>query len=190
MNSNVKEIQENFRNHHQNERGIIEHYNNLEPALPNNYNYRNNIRTACDVKPAAQIVYNCKKPSRKHAPLPDSKYDNMKMDFNTEGYNPNFLVKTDNQKLVGKPNPKTLIPPTITPKITDLEYWKSDKDLTLSFINNQKKRYNNESGYTVHDEDLTIDYSKPKSYYCGYKFPKTKRYPVNFENIDETNLNL
>ena len=54
-----------------------------------------------------------------------------------------------NQKLVGPPNPKTLIPPVITPPISDLSYWKTNNIITHSHINDLKQIDNYQSGYKI-----------------------------------------
>jgi Ca2+/Na+ antiporter len=54
-----------------------------------------------------------------------------------------------NQKLVGAPNPKTLIPPVIVPPIADLSYWKTNNLVTHSSINDMKQIDTYQSGYQV-----------------------------------------
>lgn len=52
-----------------------------------------------------------------------------------------------NKQLSGKPNPKTLIPPVIAPRISELSYWKNNNLVTHSHINTQKTEPLFESGF-------------------------------------------
>lgn len=69
--------------------------------------------------------------------------DSVQMDFN----DPTFISK--NQRLVGKPNPKTLVKPVIVPPITDLGYWRANNLITHSAINEQSQFDAYQSGYQV-----------------------------------------
>lgn len=61
--------------------------------------------------------------------------------------NPNFT--SISQKLVGKPNPKTLIPPVVAPPITELEYWRTNNLVTHSAVNEQSNIDVYKSGYQI-----------------------------------------
>lgn len=69
--------------------------------------------------------------------------DEVHFAFNDEDY------ISINQKLVGPPNPKTLIPPVIIPPSHDLSYWKANNLVTHSSVNDQLQIDNYKSGYQV-----------------------------------------
>lgn len=54
-----------------------------------------------------------------------------------------------NQRLVGQPNPKTIIPPVMTPPCMDLDYWKANNLVTLSMVNSQSQEDGYQSGFQV-----------------------------------------
>ena len=56
---------------------------------------------------------------------------------------------SDNQKLVGKANPKTLIPPIITPPLADLDYWRANNLINHSHINTESQHDEYLSGYQI-----------------------------------------
>ena len=103
--------------------------------------------------------------------------------------NTNFYTKTSNQSLLGGPNPKTLIPPIMAPRMADLEYWRVNDELTPEVINDEKERYEFESGYDVTYQPFQ-NYSAPKSNLCPYKRrkkAKTSQPNYSFEkNADGT----
>jgi hypothetical protein len=61
--------------------------------------------------------------------------------------NPNFTSVS--QKLVGGPNPKTLIPPIVAPPLADLEYWRSNNLVTHSAVNEESNIDVYNSGYQI-----------------------------------------
>ena len=61
--------------------------------------------------------------------------------------NPNWM--SVNQKLAGPVNPKTLIPPVITPPSHELSYWKANNLITHSAINDVSNIDVYQSGYQV-----------------------------------------
>ena len=61
--------------------------------------------------------------------------------------NPNYISKS--QRLVGGPNPKTLIAPVITPKSHDMDYWRANNLVNHSSINSESQIDNYQSGYKV-----------------------------------------
>ena len=69
--------------------------------------------------------------------------DEVPFKFNDEKY------ISINQKLVGPPNPKTLIPPVIVPPSHDLSYWKANNLITHSHVNEKLQIDNYQSGYQV-----------------------------------------
>jgi hypothetical protein len=61
--------------------------------------------------------------------------------------NPNWT--SQNHKLVGGPNPKTLIPPVIVPASHDIEYWRTNNLVVPSGINDETNIDVYQSGYMV-----------------------------------------
>lgn len=61
----------------------------------------------------------------------------------------NSQYVSNNYKIVGGPNPKTLIPPVIVAPISDLSYWKANNLITHSHINDSKNLDIFQSGYAV-----------------------------------------
>lgn len=136
----------------------------------NDFSYKTARNTYC-VPYSARVNYNCSKKSSKieyAAPKDETPYMSDKPNYNHGSYNANFKTKSDNQALVGNPNPKTLRAPVLAAPLADLDYWKSDKDLSISIINDKKKRYNEESGY-ITSGYIPTSYAKPNNYTCGYK---------------------
>jgi len=141
--------------------------------------YKNSSPTTCE-KQSPRITYNCqsKTPSgdsnrvyihNKIVENVESNKNNMKIDFNTAQFNPNFKRKTDNQNLVGGPNPKTLVAPVIAPPLASLENWKNDDEYNISTLNVTKPRFEDESGYTVSENKCFSTSRVPPSYSCGYQ---------------------
>ena len=60
---------------------------------------------------------------------------------------PNYI--SSNQRLAGKPNPKTLIAPIITPPLADLDYWRANNLINHSHINTESQTDTYLSGYQV-----------------------------------------
>ena len=61
--------------------------------------------------------------------------------------NPEFM--SNNQRLVGKPNPNTLIAPVVVPKCSDLDYWRTNNLVEHSAINSESQIDVYQSGYQV-----------------------------------------
>lgn len=83
--------------------------------------------------------------------------DCVSMNFN------DFKYISRNKQLSGKPNPKTLIQPVITPPIADLNHWKTNNLVTFSHINSQKTEPLYESGFLVSskcDNHSTLPFEK------------------------------
>lgn len=76
---------------------------------------------------------------------------------NSNGFNPSYF--SANQKLAGKPNPKTLVQPVITPPISDLTYWRNNNMITHSAINAETEIDVSQSGYMV-DKPCSENYVK------------------------------
>lgn len=131
----------------------------------------------CSTK-KARINYNCKNPDdntfvlqRKiiQENIKQNDYS-MKNNYNTAEYNSNFASVTDNQSLVGCPNPKTLVAPHIAPPLAAFENWKNDNSYGISIINEKKNAYYKESGYDIDgDAYCEKNYKAPKGYYCAQK---------------------
>ena len=99
-------------------------------------------------------------------------YDNVEIDPN------NMEYVSNNYKIVGKPNPKTLVPPVIAPPIADLSYWKANNLVTHTAINDNKNIDVYQSGYEVSNfcgnnempkENNNFDYIKLNSNYRKMK---------------------
>lgn len=144
-----------------------------------NYTPHKEKENVVDCTPsAARVNYNCKKPDSNtfvHSSrvvkenLANNDYT-MKNNYNTVDYNDNFATKTDNQSLVGRANPKTLVPPIIAPRALSMESWKNDDSYGISIINERKNQYHVESGYQVDDKGCYNKDVKPLgSYYCAQK---------------------
>jgi hypothetical protein len=117
-----------------------------------------------------RINYNCKVADKNPTPSVQPDISRLrKVNYNTTDYNLSFAKPTDNQSLVGKPNPKTLIPPIIAPHLTSFEEWKNDDDYNISALNVKRNLYDSESGYDSQTVCQKVNYMNPKAYYCGYK---------------------
>lgn len=98
-----------------------------------------------------------------------------------------------NQNLVGKPNPKTLIPPVIAPPIADLGYWKTNNLIVHSHINDQKQVDNYQSGYQVstccgaNNKNMFVENDAPK--YLR-KRPASQKYGYKRNNYQKNVSNL
>ena len=77
--------------------------------------------------------------------------DSFQLDNSSTGAynNPNYM--SNNQRLVGGPNPKTLIPPVIAPRAADLSYWKDSNTVSYPMINTETNTDFYLSGYHVSD---------------------------------------
>lgn len=152
-NNNVSNIVENFE---------------YETVVELKDKYKNKLDSNCKLyKP--RINYKCKKPDDKQMTVYNNFYKQKVPNFNTPEYNTNFENVTDNQKLVGKANPKTHIPPVLAPPCVDYTHWSYEKGHLPSIVNAPRKTYQDTSGYKVVPNNCEVDYSTPKSYYCGYK---------------------
>lgn len=61
--------------------------------------------------------------------------------------NPSYM--SENQRLVGAPNPKTLVAPVVTPPPAALDYWTANNTVNISAINEESHIDNYLSGYDV-----------------------------------------
>ena len=75
--------------------------------------------------------------------------DSFQLDNASSGAYNNPKYISNNQRLVGGPNPKTLIPPVIAPRAADLEYWKDNNMVSYPMINTETNTDFNLSGYHV-----------------------------------------
>jgi len=173
-----------------NNKKIIENFDNSTSAsnyncsLDNSTNFRTSSGLCKDPPYNVRINYNCQKPAniqRTFFDKENSCYNNNKVNVNSGEYNSNFKQKTDNQNLVGKPNPKTLIPPIFVAPASDIDYWRNKDSLTLSVINSKKERYNEDSGYNT--VDLPTNYETPSSFYCGFR-RKGNHYEYSDRNVN------
>lgn len=92
-------------------------------------------------------------------------YDTIDLQVNDPMYTSN------NYKIVGSANPKTFIPPVITPPIADFSYWKSNNLYKPSIINDNKNIDVYLSGYDVSNfcGDNTCPTQKNVSKYTKFK---------------------
>jgi len=76
--------------------------------------------------------------------------------------NPNYT--SANQRLAGQPNPKTKIPPVMVPPCVDLDYWRANNLVTLSYVNSQTQEDGYQSGFQVTTccGNVANDYIDPK----------------------------
>lgn len=84
--------------------------------------------------------------------------------------NPDYM--SINQRLVGGPNPKTLIAPVVPPPIADLEYWKTNNMVTHSAVNEETEINVGQSGYLI-SEPCKAKYRE------DYHTPLTAREALN-----------
>lgn len=118
-------------------------------------------------------------------------YDAVELDVNDENY------VSNNYKIVGSANPKTFIPPVITPPISDLSYWKSNNLVTHSHINDSTNVDIYQSGYAVSNfcgnnqcpKNTNVDFIKKNSKYKKINepenIPSDPKYNMRFNNIQE-----
>jgi len=106
---------------------------------------------------------------------------------------PNQTFVSKNQRLVGPPNPKTLVAPVIAPPSYDWEYWKENDFVYPSIINEKRTQDYYGSGYYTSDEPLIENYEekRPSYYQNKYKSPQTPldilgeyngKYPIPLDN--------
>lgn len=107
--------------------------------------------------------------------------DEKKLDGNNGAFNnPNWM--SENQKLVGKPNPKTIINPVIAPPIADLEYWKNNNMIIHSSINDETNTDVYNSGYVVTENNYNTNIPKE----LKNSLPYIKIQEETVENSKET----
>ena len=103
------------------------------------------------------------------------------------GSGPDYV--STNQKLVGKPNPKTNVAPVVIAPPADLSYWKSSNLTVHSHINDQTQHDAYRSGYQV----STCCGNLEDTYYVPVDEPKIPRFnkppfPIhhqeNFNNVE------
>jgi Ca2+/Na+ antiporter len=167
---------------------ILFYYKEKENMKKNQYiKLKENFQMSCNNDPP-RITYNCQSKTTSDIDnkssfrdkIIDSNKNNMKIDFNTLQFNKNFERKTDNQNLVGGPNPKTLVPPVIAAPLASLESWKNDGEYNISTLNVVKPSYEDESGYTITKSKCFGTSRVPPSYNCGSAV-KIKSVKENFE---------
>lgn len=144
----------------------------------------------------ARINYNCTKADENTFVLQNKLIrENIKQNdytpknnYNALEYNKNFATMTDNQSLVGRANPKTLVPPIIPPPLTCLEDWKNDNSYGYSIVNEKKNPYYKESGYDIDGSAYCEkNYKTPGSYICAQK----KNKPASsYNKLNETQPNI
>ena len=115
-------------------------------------------------------------------------YTNMKykspressLRFCNDGYKTgeNQSYVSINQALAGTANPRTLIPPVITPKSHDLDYWKANNLVVHSHINAESFVDTYQSGYTVSNCCNNMD-GKRMNGYNQIEIPTVKTKEVN-----------
>ena len=110
--------------------------------------------------------------------------------------NNNFV--SENQKLVGKPNPKTLIQPKIVNPMYDITQRVSERNVPMG-INKRTVQYLADSGYyvkdTINDSKLVKNYGlkTPVEVNENYIPPKDNKYDIKYrysgEPEDDVNIN-
>lgn len=82
---------------------------------------------------------------------------NVNKDFSylCNEYSLDYLSK-QNQKLIGKPHPKTFITPIIAPRAFDSDVWRDNEFVHPHGINRKKQHYEYESGYKSCEEPINI----------------------------------
>ena len=112
--------------------------NNMERFKAEHYTPIRNQVSSLSSEKGAKITYGCSN-SRKFC------NDEILLD----GYKGDPGWMSENQKLVGQPNPKTKIQPVIVPPIADLDYWRGTNLVTCPQINQQSNIDVYRSGYHV-----------------------------------------
>lgn len=96
--------------------------------------------------------------------------------FRTTGVNdPNWV--SPNQKLVGKPNPKFLIPPVIVAPSHDLDFWRTNNLVVRSHINATDTFDEQSSGYVPRDLNGFTNCSPGLPKATCYQLPNTEPCP-------------
>jgi hypothetical protein len=172
----------------------MEHYENFTPTQPHrnpkmyaqgSNGFAANNRAAIQKNPRGDsIILN--RPTAFRFCNDEVEYDFNDISPNNVNTNPkmNNEYMSQNQKLVGGPNPKTLIAPVIVPPSHDLSYWKTNNLITHSHVNDMKQIDNYQSGYQVStccgDEHIGVQWDKPgtdrllrnNNYKTGYQYKK------------------
>jgi hypothetical protein len=78
------------------------------------------------------------------------------------------------QKLVGKPNPKFLIPPVVVPPCLDIDYWKTNNLVVRSGINDESTFDDFSSGYMVRPLPVPLPPNDGMIAAQSYQLPNTK----------------
>lgn len=113
-------------------------------------------------------------------------YDAKDLDVNDPYY------ASNNYKIVGGPNPKTLIPPVITPPIMEQQYWKANNLTVNSNVNDNRYIDVYQSGYEVATMcgdnscpkvNNNFDYIKMNSNYKTVKQNQEFLYDTQRENM-------
>ena len=93
-------------------------------------------------------IYDNEKPYHRLISPVDDNSRRFEKTFNSEDLYINDNIQSNNQKLVGPPNPKTLEKPLIVPPIYNFEYWKPNNLVIPSIINKKTNFDNYRSGYS------------------------------------------
>lgn len=150
--------------------------NNMERF--NAEHYTPIIRNQVSSEKAAKVTYgcgNCRKSCDKEILLDEYKGD------------PEWM--SENQKLVGQPNPKTKIQPVIAPAILDLDYWRGTNLVTYPQINQQTNIDVYRSGYHVSSNCENSSNQKHLSFIDDeYRYKKSNfPYLLRPEELDDVN---
>jgi hypothetical protein len=147
-----------------------------QPVYESTYNNVTDTPTRNCNTSSSRINYKCARPDDQNVTKITYFKNKMSLqnNFNSKDYNPNFIRPTDNQILVGGPNPKTLVPPVIPVPAMDIDYWRQNDRNTISTINAKKNRYDNDSGYKI-TADIPINYSNPQNFDCKSKQKRSKK---------------
>lgn len=91
-----------------------------------------------------------------------------------------------NQRLVGKPNPKTLEPIVMIPRTTDLDHWRNNNYTTHSGINEQSQFDAYRSGYAKLETPTPANCNNRDPYCSGLR--QTEPSPADKYNVDFLNV--
>lgn len=118
-----------------------------------------------------QKIYDNEKPYHRLISPVDDNSRRFEKTFNSEDLYINDNIQSNNQKLVGPPNPKTLEKPLIVPPIYNFEYWKPNNLVFPSIINKKTNFDNYRSGYSS-----AVPISQPAPLYVENYTPSNPRY--------------
>jgi hypothetical protein len=118
----------------------------------------------------------------------------MNDDVNLDNFINNSTYKSMNQRLVGKPNPKTMVPPVIVPPIADMDYWKDNNMTTYQAINSQTNTDLYKSGYVESSCDSFVNKRAPCNYMRNVVKPSHRDMSSfggcgSHNNINHNNIN-